>query len=125
MALDFRDVPLADVIDAETERTGLGLLLAPGADPGRGARRVTVAAPEPVPFWEAVERIGMAGGARPDFSGNGSFALNRGMGMGNFAGGGGARRPARPITGNEVMLVPDPPRAPAPDGALRAGSSSR
>ena len=110
VALDFQDVPLIEVVDAVSERTGLGLILGPGSDPGRGGRKVTVVAPEPVPFWEAVERIGKAGEVRPDFSGNGNLGFNRGMiGMVNPP-----RRPARPVTGSEVVLVPDTSAAPPP-----------
>ena len=114
VALDFRDVPLAEVVDLVAERTGLGLILGPGSDPRRGERKVTVVAEGPVPFWEAVERIGKAGEVRPDFSGNGNLGFNRGMiGMG-LPPGAVPRRSARPVTGNEVVLVPDSSAAPPP-----------
>ncbi len=110
VALDFRDVPLGDVVEAVSDRTGLGLALQPWPDPRRGERRVTVVAPEPVPFWEAVARIGEAGDVRPDLTPG--AGVNRGMiGM---PGGLGARRRARPLTGNEVMLVPDSSGPPPP-----------
>ncbi len=68
VVLDFRDAPLGDVVEAVTDRTGLGLAIQPWPDPRRGERRVTVLAPAPVPFWEAVERIGEAGEVRPDLT---------------------------------------------------------
>ena len=45
VTLDFRDVPLAEVVDLVSERSGLGLVLEPGSDPsarpaqGHGRRR--------------------------------------------------------------------------------------
>jgi hypothetical protein len=115
VTLDFNEVPLAEVVDAVTDRTGLGLILGPGNDPRRGGRKVTVVAEGPVSFWEAVERIGKAAEVRPDFSGNANVGFNRGMiGMPNIPGGMAPRRPARPVTGNEVVLVPDTPAPPPP-----------
>ncbi len=119
VALDFRDVPLAEVLDAVAERTGLGLVLQAWPDPRRGERKVTVVAPAPVPFWEAVERIGKAGEVRPDFSGAGAGGFNRGMIGMPGPGGIAARRPARPVTGGEVVLVPDSSGPPPP--AVRSG----
>ena len=115
VALDFRDVPLAEVLDAVTERTGLGLALQPWPDPRRGERKVTVVAPEPVPFWEAVERIGKAGQVRPELNPNSGF--NRGMIGIPVPPGGIARRPVRPLTGNEVTLAPDS-AVPAPPSVI-------
>jgi hypothetical protein len=120
VTLDFRDVPLADVLDAVAERTGLGLALQTWPDPRRGERKVTVEAHGPVSFWEAVERIGKAGEVRPDLSGNGG--MNRGMiGMPMAPGGMGVggRRVPRPVTGTEVMLVADS-SGPAPP-SVRSG----
>jgi hypothetical protein len=106
VTLDFRDVSLTEVLDAVSERTGLGLALQPWPDPRWGERKVTVVAPEPVPFWEAVARIGEAGDVRPDLIGS-----NRGMPM---LGGFGGRPRARPLTGTEVMLTPDSSGPPLP-----------
>src|SRR5205814_856217 len=105
VALDFRGVPLAGVLDAVSERTGLGLVLQPWPDPRRGERKVTVVADGPVPFWEAVERIGKVGGVRPDLTSN--SGVNVGMVAMPAVPGEPAVRPRRQLTGHEVVLVPD------------------
>jgi hypothetical protein len=60
--LDFADRPLSEAVEAVRERTGFPVVLE--ADAARRDRRVSVEAPEPVPFWEAIDRLGAAGGVR-------------------------------------------------------------
>jgi hypothetical protein len=64
-----------------------------------------------MPFWEAIDRLRTAGGLRIDLS-NAGPGWNRGV---LVAPPRGAFRPARPITGNEVMLMPDTPGVAPPD----------
>ncbi len=55
--LDFHDTPLPDVVSNINSKTGVLLSLQPedrGKPPGR---RVTLTAPEPLPFWTAVDRL--------------------------------------------------------------------
>jgi hypothetical protein len=111
VALDFRDRPLAEVVAAIGDRTSLGLILEPGADPLRKDRRITLESPGPVPFWEAVERLRAAGGLRLDLSGS-SPGWNRGI---LLAPAGGRFRPLRPLTGNEVLLTPETGGAAPPE----------
>lgn len=112
VALDFRDRPLGDILEMISDRTGLGLILEAGPDPRKAEQKVTLVAPEPVPFWEAVERLSKAAGVRVDPSPNPGW--NRGMmGLPAPARPPGTRR-ARPYTGAEVVLVPDPGGPPPP-----------
>jgi hypothetical protein len=60
--LDFEDMPLPAVVEALRAQTGFPVALGPG-DALR-ARRVTLHAPEPVPFWKALDRLGVACGVR-------------------------------------------------------------
>ncbi len=63
VVLDFEDRPLGEAIEAVAARGGFSISL---EDPGLAARRVTVKAPGPLPFWEAVDRLGRAGHVRHD-----------------------------------------------------------
>ena len=135
VTLDFRDRPLSEVVDAIADRTGLGLILDVVADPKRAQTPITLVSPSPVPFWEALDRLGKVAGVRPDTNPN--AAWNRGMVNNGFIGGGigGAggmppRRPGfgmgnpapapkRPRTGQEVVLIPDPGLLSPP--AVRSG----
>jgi hypothetical protein len=69
VTLDFKDRPIAEVVRAIGQRGGRAIS-AQGTmtkgfegekDPQWRQRRVTLEAPNPVPFWEAVERLGAAG----------------------------------------------------------------
>jgi hypothetical protein len=111
VALDFRDRPLGEVVNAIGDRTGLGLILEPGTDPLRKDRRITLESTEPLPFWDAVERLRTAGGLRLDLSGS-TPGWNRGI---LLAPGGARLRPTRPLTGNEVVLTPETVGASPPE----------
>ena len=63
VALDFDDRPLGEAVAALATRSGFALAL---DDPASAGRRVTVRAPAPLPFWEAVDRLGRAGHVRDD-----------------------------------------------------------
>ncbi len=92
--LDFRDRPLGEIVDALNARHDLGLALRLGPEPPRGMimidhdqpkrlkaleeRRVTVEAGEPVPFWEAVDRLCKAAALRYDVSSRTGFGASRG-----------------------------------------------
>lgn len=64
VALDLKDVPLETALDALEARSGLALRVDPSADPAWKARKVTLQANEPIPFWQALDRICQAGGIR-------------------------------------------------------------
>ncbi len=72
VVLDFDDRPLGEAVGALARRSGFALSL---DGPALAARRFTVRAPGPLPFWEAVNRLGHAGhvrhdpGTRPDDTG--------------------------------------------------------
>jgi hypothetical protein len=73
VVLDFKDQPIASVVEAIGDRTGKHIS-AIGAftkgfvlgEPDRSwrDRRVTLLAPEPVPFWDAIDRLAAAGKVR-------------------------------------------------------------
>jgi hypothetical protein len=77
--LDFRDRPLGEVVEALNARHDLRLAVRLGPLPTRGMffdperadlrarrleRKVTVEAPAPLPFWEALDRLCRADGLR-------------------------------------------------------------
>jgi hypothetical protein len=72
VALDFRDRPLGEVARAIGAGSGKAISdrgemtkdFSGRPDPGWRERRVTLAAPEPVPFWEAVDRLAEAAQVR-------------------------------------------------------------
>jgi hypothetical protein len=63
VVLDVVDRPLGEAVQALATRSGFSLSL---DDPALAARRVTVRASGPLPFWEAVDRLGRAGHVRHD-----------------------------------------------------------
>jgi hypothetical protein len=63
VALDFIDRPLVEAVEALAARSGFALVL---DDPTLARRRVTAHAQGPLPFWEAVDRLGRAGHVRHD-----------------------------------------------------------
>lgn len=71
--LDLEDRPLNEAVEALAIRSGFPITL---DDPALASRPVTVRTSGPLPFWEAVDRLGRAGhvrhdpGARPDKVGN-------------------------------------------------------
>jgi hypothetical protein len=62
--LAFRDRPLDEVVAEVRSQGGLPVVLEPEGDPAWHRRRITLEAPEPVPFWEALDRLGEVGGVR-------------------------------------------------------------
>jgi hypothetical protein len=63
VALDCDDRPLGEALQALSARSGHTLSL---DDPALAGRRVTVRTEAPVPFWEALDRLGRAGHVRHD-----------------------------------------------------------
>ncbi len=62
--LDFRDVPLGEVLRRVHERSDLNFAVASQDDPSWSGRRVTLEGPTPLPFWAAVDRLCEAGRLR-------------------------------------------------------------
>jgi hypothetical protein len=54
--LDFQNKPVIDVVKQIAERSGIALSLIPENSP-MGARRITLQAASPVPFWTALDRL--------------------------------------------------------------------
>jgi hypothetical protein len=61
VALDFRDVPIGQVLRTIDEQTGLNVFLDPGHNAAAETRRVTLQSAEPVPFWKAIDALCKAG----------------------------------------------------------------
>src|SRR5262249_52034485 len=69
VTLDFRDRPIAEVVAAIAQRSGKWVFeqdgfRKDGAGEGNaqwGLRRIRLEAPDPVPFWEAIDRLAEAG----------------------------------------------------------------
>lgn len=61
--LDYADLPIADVVRSLAERTGVPIVLFPD-EPAAGWRkkRIGLTTQGPVPFWEAIDRLGPAAG---------------------------------------------------------------
>src|SRR5262249_29904317 len=57
VTLDFADQPVADVFATLSQRTGMTLVTLPENNPVWKTRRMTLTAPEPVPFWAMVDRL--------------------------------------------------------------------
>jgi len=60
--LDFEDVALTAAANALQAQTGFPVVVGP--DEALRGRRVTLRVPEPVPFWQALDRLGAACGVR-------------------------------------------------------------
>jgi hypothetical protein len=74
IALDFEDRPLVDVLEAIGARGHLRLALEP-EDEGPWRRRpITLKASEPVSFWEAVDRLCVAGRLRFELAAPGDLS---------------------------------------------------
>lgn len=64
VALDEKDVPVAEAVADLSRRSGLRAVLDPADDPAWAMRRVTLATPGPIGFWDALDRLGASGGFR-------------------------------------------------------------
>jgi hypothetical protein len=69
VSLDFQERPMSEVIKEVTARTGSRLVIHE-AELGWLAQRITLHAPAPVPFWNAVDRICAAGRFQYNLSGD-------------------------------------------------------
>src|SRR5437762_2523236 len=65
---DVRGRPVAEAVEAIGHRAGRGLVLLPEGDARWQARRITLEAAEPVPFWTAIDRLCRVAGLRLDGS---------------------------------------------------------
>jgi hypothetical protein len=63
VVLDVDDRPLGEAVQALAAHSGFSLSL---GDPALAGRRVTVRTAEPLPFWEALDKLGRAGHVRHD-----------------------------------------------------------
>ena len=93
--LDFRNLPIGEVVDALNDRHDLGLSIRPGPQPRRGMiiedpgqaqrlkelrdRKITLDVAEPVPFWQAIDRLCKAAALRYDVSTRRGFATRQGL----------------------------------------------
>jgi len=64
IAMDFQDAPIAEVVRAIRDRSGVNLNLRPEESPAWKDRKLTVVEAEPVPFWPAIDRLCEAGRVR-------------------------------------------------------------
>jgi hypothetical protein len=97
--LNVHDRPLPEVLARLGESTGMKLVLGFDPDPNRRIPSITLDAPEPVPFWVAVDRLCQQGGLRLAPPGmNGGFA---GMMLPALPG----QPPRRPLDGTELVLL--------------------
>jgi hypothetical protein len=61
--LDYADQPVAQVVGSLAERTGVPMALFPDTPVASWrTKRISLTAPEPVPFWAAVDRLGPTAG---------------------------------------------------------------
>ena len=64
--LDFPDRPLGEIVEELERQSGIRLQVAAGGGGPLAGRRITLQAPGPVPFWEAIDRLGRAGSLRTE-----------------------------------------------------------
>ncbi len=64
VALALRDAPIGVALETLETRTGFTVRVDPAADPSWKGRRVTLTTAEPIPFWQAMDRLCQAGGLR-------------------------------------------------------------
>lgn len=57
VALDFKDLPLSEIVRRIGDRSGNALVLHYAGGNEDDARRFTLESPEAVPFWDAVDRV--------------------------------------------------------------------
>ena len=106
--LDFRDRPVAEVVETIGKRCGMVLMLVSDGAPKLPPRPITLEAPDSVPFWTALDRLCQAGGLRvvPPSE---TWQFRRQV-MPNGMGGPQRRR----TTGTELLLVPQDGRGIGP-----------
>ena len=64
VALDLKDAPVAEAVAELSRGSGLRVALDPPDDPAWARARITLATRGPIGFWDAVDRLGAAGGLR-------------------------------------------------------------
>lgn len=65
LTIDLRETSVADAAAELSRRAGLGLVLENEDDPRWRERKVTFRSDDPIPFWDAVERLAEAGSSKP------------------------------------------------------------
>jgi hypothetical protein len=55
--LNFKDVPLNEVVRALSQRTGMKISLFPESLPRWNSERISLQESEPLPFWKAIDRL--------------------------------------------------------------------
>jgi hypothetical protein len=91
--LDFDDRPLAEVVQALGDRAGVAMQLVPPNNPAQAGQRVTLREDGPVTLWQAIDRLGRAGGLQ-------HAVVNAGVG--------GARGPAIQFVARPGEVTPPP-----------------
>lgn len=66
VAIDFDSTPLDEAVRALADRSGHAIRLDAGKDAALSRRPIAARAPAPLPFWEALDRVGQAGHVRHD-----------------------------------------------------------
>ncbi len=66
VALDFKDAPLAQIVQTLSERSGMKIALFPQNLPQWNPDRLSLQESEPLPFWRAVDRFCAATGLQYD-----------------------------------------------------------
>ena len=74
--LDFRDVPLTDVVESIARQSGSKLGVDPAERDELARRRLSLRSEKPLPFWSAVDAACSAGLVRPSF---GEFPARAGL----------------------------------------------
>src|SRR5271165_6193927 len=67
VCLNFRDLPLADVAQELTRRTGMRIVLFPEKLPLWTAERISLEAASPLPFWKAIDEFCAAASLQNSF----------------------------------------------------------
>lgn len=97
VSLDFRSKPLGQIIAEISRISGVTLILEPENDPRVRGKTVTVQADGPIPLWEALDQLSVAGRLRID-PGLNPMMRQRQI----FLNGQGQRR--RVLNGSEIVL---------------------
>jgi hypothetical protein len=69
--LNFDGTPLPDVVRTLRQRSGMSIALVPERLPRWSLERVTLSEPEPLPFWQVVDRLCATAGLHADLEAHG------------------------------------------------------
>ncbi|MDB5351708.1 MAG: hypothetical protein JWN86_2955 [Planctomycetota bacterium] len=73
LTLDFKDRPINEVVAAISARTGNNVVLQFWNDVENNPRKVTLLAPTPIPFWDAMDRLAEATKLQRVYNDGGGF----------------------------------------------------